>query len=85
MARKIKVKLILQLREAGMSRNAIASSKNISRHSVSDVFRTTDEKNIHYSDVATLTDDEVYRLSTRIGMPTRLCTGTPTMLTSTKN
>ena len=59
MARKIKVKLILQLREAGMSRNAIASSRNISRHSVSDVFRTADEKNI---DVASLTDDAVYRL-----------------------
>jgi len=33
MARKIKVKLILQLREAGMSRNAIASSRNISKWS----------------------------------------------------
>ena len=59
MARKIKVKLILQLREAGMSRNAIAFSRNISRHSVSDVFRTADKKNIHYSDVASLTDDAV--------------------------
>ena len=45
-----------------MSRNAIASSRNISRHSVSDVFRTADEKNIHYSDVASLTADAVYRL-----------------------
>ena len=39
-----------------------ASSRNISRHSVSDVFRNADEKSIHYSDVVSLTDDEVYRL-----------------------
>lgn len=38
MARKINVKLILELRDAGMGRNAIASARNISKHSVSDVF-----------------------------------------------
>ena len=38
MASKIKVKLILELRDAHMSRNSIASTRNMSRSSVSDVF-----------------------------------------------
>lgn len=62
MARKIKVKLIMELREAGMSRKLISSSRSISRHSVSDVFRIADEKGIRYDDVSALTDDEAYRL-----------------------
>ena len=41
---KIHVKLILQLRDAGMSRQAIASTRHISRNSVSEVFRIADEK-----------------------------------------
>lgn len=38
MAKKINVKLILELRSAGMGRNAIAASRHISRNSVGDVF-----------------------------------------------
>ena len=41
---KIHVKLILQLRDAGMSRQEIASTRHISRNSVSEVFRIADEK-----------------------------------------
>lgn len=37
MARKINVKLILELREAKLSRNQIADSRHIARNSVSDV------------------------------------------------
>lgn len=37
---KIHVKLILQLRDAGMSRQGIASTRHISRNSVSEVFRS---------------------------------------------
>ena len=48
---RIHVKLILQLRDAGMSRQAIASTRHISRNSVSEVFRIADEKEIHYADV----------------------------------
>ena len=59
---KIHVKLILQLRDAGMSRQAIASTRHISRNSVSEVFRIADEKEIHYADVRNLGEDEVYRL-----------------------
>lgn len=36
MAKKINVKLILELRSAGMGRNAIAASRHISKNSVGD-------------------------------------------------
>lgn len=62
MARKINVKLIMQLRDAGLSRSTIASTRHISRHSVSDVFNIADERGIHYSDVRDLEETEVYRL-----------------------
>lgn len=59
---KIHVKLILQLRDAGMSRQEIASTRHISRNSVSEVFRIADEKGIHYADVRNLGENEVYRI-----------------------
>lgn len=62
MANKINVKLILELRDAGMSRNGIASTRHMSRHSVSDVFHIADEKGITYKDVRLLEADEVYRM-----------------------
>lgn len=62
MARKINVKLILELREAGLSRSTIASSRHISRHSVSEVFSIADEKGIHFNDVRALEETGVYRL-----------------------
>lgn len=62
MAKKINVKLILELRDAGMSRNGIASTRHMSRHSVSDVFHLADEKNIKYSDVCMLGENEVYSM-----------------------
>ena len=62
MANKIKVKLILELRDAHMSRNSIASTRNMSRSSVSDVFHIADEKQIRYEDVKDMSEDEVYQL-----------------------
>jgi transposase len=62
MANKIKVKLILELREAHMSQRAIAATRHMSRSSVSDVFRIANEKSICYSDVRDMTEDEVYQL-----------------------
>jgi uncharacterized protein (DUF433 family) len=55
MANKIRVKLILELRSAGMSRNLIASTRRISRNSVSDVFRIADAKGITHADIENLT------------------------------
>ncbi len=62
MAKKINVKLILELRDAGMSRNGIASTRHMSRHSVSDVFHLADDKGITYSDVRFLDEKDVYRI-----------------------
>ena len=62
MARKINVKLIMELRDAGLSRSAIASTRHISRHSVSEVFNIADEKGIHYDDIRALDDSEVYHI-----------------------
>ena len=61
MARKINVKLILRLRDAGMSRSSIASTRKMSRNSVSDVFRIADERHITYADVQNMSDEEAYR------------------------
>ena len=62
MARKINVKLILELRDAGMSRSSIASTRKFSRNSVSDVFNIADEKRITFDDVRNMSDEEAYRL-----------------------
>ena len=61
MARKINVKLILRLRDAGMSRSSIASTRKMSRNSVSDVFRIADERHITYANVQDMSDEEAYR------------------------
>ena len=44
MGRKINVKLILELRAAGMGRNQIAKTRKVSKDSVSDVFHIADQK-----------------------------------------
>lgn len=62
MARKISVKLILELRNSGLSVNQIANSRHISKHSVSDVFRIANEKEIQFKDIQFMEADEVYRL-----------------------
>ena len=61
MANKIRVKLILELRGAGMSRNLIASTRRISRNSVSDVFRIADANGITLADIEILSAQEAYR------------------------
>ena len=62
MANKINVKLILELRAAGLSRNTIAATRHISKHSVSDVMHISDEKDISYEDVRSLPEETVYRM-----------------------
>ncbi|MFV0466736.1 MAG: hypothetical protein ACK5ML_11760, partial [Lachnospiraceae bacterium] len=62
MAKKINVKLILELRAAGLSRNVIAATRHIAKHSVSDVMHISDEKGITYKDVRFLPEETVYRM-----------------------
>jgi transposase len=62
MANKIKVKLILELRSAGMSRNLIADTRHMSRSSVSDVIRLSEETSVTYDDVRDKDEEEVYRM-----------------------
>lgn len=62
MANKINVKLILELRAAGLSRNTIAATRHISKHSVSDVMHISEEKGITYNDVRSLPEETVYRM-----------------------
>lgn len=62
MANKIKVKLILELRDAHMSQNSIAATRNMSKSSVSEVCKIADDKQIRFADVKDLSDDEVYQM-----------------------
>jgi len=62
MARKIKAKLIMELREQGLSRRSIAKTRRMSMESVCDVFDIADERGITWEQVEGITDDEVYRL-----------------------
>ena len=62
MARKINVKLILELRKAGLSRNMIATTRHMSKNSVGDVIHISDERGITYDDVNSLDEDAVYRM-----------------------
>ncbi|WZL81198.1 IS21 family transposase [Vallitaleaceae bacterium 9-2] len=57
MAKKIKVKLILELRAANMSQREIYRSRKISSHSVCDVCKIATEK-----DIKDKSDEEVYQL-----------------------
>ena len=62
MARKIKAKLIMELREQGVSRRSIARTRHMSMDSVCDVFDIADERGITWAQVEGMSDDEVYRL-----------------------
>lgn len=46
MTNKIKVKLILELRDTHMSQNSIAKTRNMSKSSVSEVCKIADERKI---------------------------------------
>lgn len=59
MAKKINVKLILELRGSGMGTNAIARTRHISVNSVCDVFHKADENGISYEDVRNMDEDSV--------------------------
>lgn len=62
MARKIKAKLIMELREQGQSRRSIAKTRHMSMESACEVFDIAAERGIAWADVAGMPEDEVYRL-----------------------
>jgi transposase len=62
MAKKIKVKLILELRAAQMSQREISKTRKMSQHSVSDVCKIANELGITYNDVCDKTEEEIYRM-----------------------
>lgn len=68
MARKIRAKLIMELREQDMSRRSIAKTRRMSMESVCEVFGIAEERDISWTDVEPLTGEEAYRLSTPTGM-----------------
>jgi transposase len=62
MANKIKVKLILELRETKMSQREICRTRHISQHSVSDVFKIAHEKGICFEDIKDKSEEEIYQM-----------------------
>jgi len=62
MANKINVKLILELRKAGISRNEIAATRHMSKNSVGEVIHLSDDLGITYDDVADIDAGTVYRM-----------------------
>lgn len=62
MVRKIKAKLVLQLRADGLSGRAIAASQAMSRKSITAVLEAADAAGVGWDDVADLGEGEVYAL-----------------------
>ena len=62
MVRKIKAKLILQLRAEGLSGRAIAVSQSMSRRSIAAVVDAADRAGVSWDDIAEKSDDEEYDL-----------------------
>ena len=62
MVRKIRAKLVLQLRAEGLSGRAIAASQGMARKSVTAVLDAADRAGIGFDDVAQRSEAEVYVL-----------------------
>ena len=60
MVRKIRAKLILQLRADGLSGRAIAASQGMSRKSITAVLDAAEAAGIGWDEVAELEDEQVY-------------------------
>lgn len=62
MANKIKVKQILELKAANMSRNTIAKTRHMAKDSVSDVIQISNKLGISFEDVKDKSEEEVYKI-----------------------
>lgn len=85
MAKKINVKLILELRSAGMGRNAIATSRHISKNSVGDVFHIADRMGISYEDIAQMVRMRFIASFIRTSLPWKTCMTSQITSMSTRN
>ena len=62
MAKRIQVRLIMQLHADGMSQDDIAISRHMSKSSISKVLAVAREKNITYADIKDKDDTAVYKM-----------------------
>jgi transposase len=60
MVRKIRAKLVLQLRAEGLSGRAIAASQGMSRKSITAVLEAADAAGVAWDDIADSSDRDVY-------------------------
>lgn len=60
MARKIRAKEVLELHAGGLSQNAIAAARRMSKHSVQDVLEAASEHGLSWDDAKDMVDSEVY-------------------------
>ncbi len=60
MVRRIKAKLVLQLRAQGLSGRAISSGQGMSRHSVQAVFDAAERVDLDWANVSELSEADVY-------------------------
>ena len=62
MAKRINVKLIMELSAGGLTQNEIASSRHFSKTSVNLVLKTARELNVSAADLREMSPEEAYRL-----------------------
>ena len=62
MAKRINVKLILELNAGGLSQNEIANSRHFSKSSVNLVLKTARELDVTFDDLREMSPEEVYQL-----------------------
>ena len=84
MARKIRAKLIMELREQSVSRRSIASSRHMSMDSVSEVFDIAAERSITWDQVKDMPEDESIACSASKGTGAIACSRSPIGTTFTR-
>lgn len=85
MAKRINVKLIMELSAGGLTQNEIASSRHFSKTSVNLVLKTARELNVSAADLREMSPEEAYRLFSRKSCPQTRFMNCRTMGMSMKN
>lgn len=76
MAKKIQIKLIMELRSTGMSQRSIAQTRHMSRTSVSNVFEIATARGLTYADISSKSSSELYDIFFPDKYPTEKAYGT---------